>query len=344
LSCDPYQRPPIGFALFMLVLSAGVTFLPWSYHYVVLPLWVFIDPANPLPTSTPIWIGIGSVVGLVCQAALSMVKLWIDKKERQDDADRKERLEKDERDRKDARDRAEADRTAGLDELHHQLDDMKRDMDRVAREAKQKVDDAARELRRRDDEAEAERRQLASEKEALKQRVSELEKTVPPIEARAADTAAKTAVIQAEVLKQNILPKADPTRAPDAPRHTLVIAEDDPAWVGPISGSFLAMGFDVRTAVTLGEALALVDKAPHFAIVDLKLAGEDGMRVIEAIREKNLHTEVVVFTAADDERLDRAIEVVGRDRVIQKGPLDAGDKLIARIKRIMEERRRQAGI
>lgn len=343
MTCDPYARPPIGFALFIVVLSGGVTFLPWVYHYLILPAWGFIDPNNPLPTSTPIWIGIGSVVGLICQAALSMVKLWIDKKERQDDADRKERLEKDERDRKDLRERAEADRRAGLDELRRQIEDAQRERDVIRKELEEK------DRRLAEVEAKANRTDERADRAAevatiAKTEAQDAKVKARIIEAKGEDTGAKVAVIQREILKQNILPKADPSRPADAPRHTLVIAEDDPDWVGQLSGEFFGMGFDVKTGVTLDKAMMLIEKDPHFAIIDLKLAGEDGTQIIEAIKEKGLRTEVVVFTAADDERLNRARELVGPDRVIQKGPTDAGDKLIALIQRVMEERRRKAGI
>jgi ActR/RegA family two-component response regulator len=317
VTCDPSAKSPFGIGLFLL-MGVFASALPWTYHNLIIPVWAYIDPANVPGPSSIVWAGIGSVTVMIVQGIVTVVNRRYQHQETEAEAERQFKREM---------------AKAQLDSYVAQLDKMKTDMEQ-----------ATREVRRKEEQAEAERRRLAQENETLKRRVSELEKTVPPIEARAADTAAKTAVIQAEILKQNILPKADPNRPPDAPRHTLVIAEDEPAWVGQLSGDFFGLGFDVRTAVTLAEALALIEKAPHFAIVDLKLAGEDGMQIIQAIRDKGLHTEVVVFTAADDERLDRAIEVVGRERVIQKGSKDAGDRLIALIKSVMNEKRRQAGV
>jgi ActR/RegA family two-component response regulator len=342
LTCDPGHKSPFGIGL-MLLLGVFTSALPWAYHHLIIPVWGYLDPNNvPGPTGM-VWAGIGSVTIILVQGASAIFTSWNKRKQEEADANRKAAQEEAEAERQFKREQLEAERKTGRAELQRQLDDVKQDMDRVAREAQQKVDDAARELKRRDDQAEAERCLLAAEKEALKLRVSELEKTVPPIEAKTAAVAGRVDALQCEALKQNVLPKADPQRPPDAPKPTVVIAEDNPGAVQVLSRLILANGFDPRTAVTLHDALSLVALGPHFAVVDLRLGGEDGMEIVRAIQAKGSQTEIIIYTGAGDERLDRAKEAVGAERVIEKGSQDSDKQLIALLKKIMEDRRRNAG-
>jgi ActR/RegA family two-component response regulator/uncharacterized membrane protein len=317
VTCDPSAKSPVGIGLFLL-MGVFASALPWTYHNLIIPVWAYIDPTNVPGPSSIVWAGVGSVTVMIVQGVVTIYNRRCQHQETEAEAERQLK-----------RDLAKA----NLEGYVAQLDKMKSDMEQ-----------ASREVRRKEELAEAERRRLAQENDALKRRVSELEKTVPPIEAKTAAVTGRVDAIQGEVLKQNVMPKADLGRPSTAPRHTLVICEDDATTIRQLSADFLGLGFDVRTAVTLDEALALVDIGPHFAVVDLKLAGEDGMRIVLAIRDKGLHTEIVVYSGADEARLDEARELVGADRVIQKGPLDSGDKLIALIKKIMEDRRRNAGI
>jgi CheY-like chemotaxis protein len=341
LTCDPTQKSLAGMLVFALLMGAATG---WEWVYgTVQGVWAYIDAASVPGSAAGTYAWIGVMTGLLVQGALAAWNRYRQGVEEQANADRKAQQEREEAERQFKREQLEADRKAALGELHHQLDDMKQDMERVALEAQRKVDDAARELKRRDDQAEAERRQLAREKEALKLRVSELEKTVPPIEAKTAAVTGRVDAIQAEQLKQNFMPQPDPERPPDAPRPTVVIIEDEPEAVRGLAQLFSASGFYPRTAVTLEDARALIDMHPHFAVVDLKLAGEDATELIRAIQAAGSYTEIVVFTGAEGARLDEARRLVGEDKVFQKGSAETPKRVVEQVKRMLEERRKRAG-
>jgi two-component system response regulator RegA len=78
----------------------------------------------------------------------------------------------------------------------------------------------------------------------------------------------------------------------------LLLVDDDEALARVLSRALGRRGFGVRTAASLDECIAALDEgyAPDFAIVDLNLAGVSGLRVVERLRARVPHCEIVVLT------------------------------------------------
>ena len=83
----------------------------------------------------------------------------------------------------------------------------------------------------------------------------------------------------------------------EQPRRLLVV-EDDTAFARTLSRSFERRGYEVRTAAQLEEATALLESyAPHYAVVDLKLAGgTSGLACVQALHAHDPRMLIVVLT------------------------------------------------
>ncbi len=82
---------------------------------------------------------------------------------------------------------------------------------------------------------------------------------------------------------------------PDRP--LLLIVEDDEAFARALRRSFERRDYEVVTHASLDAVRAmLAERAPGFAVVDLKLAGHSGLECIELLHQKNEHTKIVVLT------------------------------------------------
>lgn len=59
-------------------------------------------------------------------------------------------------------------------------------------------------------------------------------------------------------------------------------------------------GWEVTTASTAAEGLALLDPPPDFLILDLRLPDQGGEVILHRVRDAGLKTRVAVTTASDD--------------------------------------------
>src|SRR4051812_3968511 len=78
---------------------------------------------------------------------------------------------------------------------------------------------------------------------------------------------------------------------------SLLILDDDRPFRERLARAMQTRGFDVRTAETVREGVAMVrEAAPAFAVVDLKLDDGNGLDVVEALHEARPAARVVVLT------------------------------------------------
>lgn len=79
--------------------------------------------------------------------------------------------------------------------------------------------------------------------------------------------------------------------------RTLLLVDDDEAFVKRLAKAMERRGFDVTTAgsVADGKAAAL-DQPPAYAVVDLRLEDGNGLDVVEALRERRPDSRIVVLT------------------------------------------------
>ena len=124
----------------------------------------------------------------------------------------------------------------------------------------------------------------------------------------------------------SVPPPIEVARASAPP--VLLVVEDDRTTLIALRGLFTRLGWDVRTASTVAEALGHVPLRPDGLILDLMLPDGDGLDVLREVREASPRTRVVVTTGlADGDWLDRARRLVP-DSVMRK-PVDFGALLRA---------------
>ncbi|MFE1597253.1 response regulator transcription factor [Methylobacterium sp. ID0610] len=82
-----------------------------------------------------------------------------------------------------------------------------------------------------------------------------------------------------------------------AEERLLVLVEDDARFAATLARSFERRGYTVVSVAGL-EALEalLAARMPHFAVVDLKLAGESGLACVKALHDRDPGILTVVLT------------------------------------------------
>jgi len=79
--------------------------------------------------------------------------------------------------------------------------------------------------------------------------------------------------------------------------RSLVIVDDDRAFLQRIVRAMELRGFEVRGGHSVAEGIELIRaKAPAFAVVDMRLEDGNGLDVIELLRRKRPDSRMVVLT------------------------------------------------
>ena len=78
---------------------------------------------------------------------------------------------------------------------------------------------------------------------------------------------------------------------------TLLLVDDDKPFLMRLAKAMETRGFEVLTAESVAEGVALVKRAaPSFAVVDLRLGDGNGLGVIEALHQARPEARAVVLT------------------------------------------------
>jgi two-component system response regulator RegA len=104
----------------------------------------------------------------------------------------------------------------------------------------------------------------------------------------------------------------------------ILIVEDDELSRRAWQAIFSHRGWDVDSAGTVAEGLALLDPAPDFLILDLTLPDGDGEAILRKIRDDNLKTRVTVTTGDGDTARLRRIRELSPEALFEK-PIDVLD-------------------
>jgi two-component system response regulator RegA len=84
---------------------------------------------------------------------------------------------------------------------------------------------------------------------------------------------------------------------PLGPDTSLIIVDDDKAFLQRLARAMETRGFIVETADTVAEGLRKVDqKPPAYAVVDMRLEDGNGLDVIDLIRRRRPESRMVVLT------------------------------------------------
>lgn len=79
--------------------------------------------------------------------------------------------------------------------------------------------------------------------------------------------------------------------------RSLLIVDDDRAFLQRLARAMEARGFEVETADTIAGAVQSVrNSPPAFAVVDMRLGDGNGLDVIEAIRSRREDTKAIILT------------------------------------------------
>jgi len=106
----------------------------------------------------------------------------------------------------------------------------------------------------------------------------------------------------------------------------ILFVDDEPPVREMLALYFRKKNFDVTTAVTIKEAIESLDKNPYdAAILDINLAGENGLELLGIIRKKHEKLPVIMFTAMgdDQELLDQAMAAGASGFMCKTQALDA---------------------
>ncbi len=78
---------------------------------------------------------------------------------------------------------------------------------------------------------------------------------------------------------------------------SLLLVDDDAAFLQRLERAMVRRGFDVRSAGSVAGGLAAVnEKPPAFAVVDLRLEDGNGLEVVSALHQKRPDARAVVLT------------------------------------------------
>ena len=93
-----------------------------------------------------------------------------------------------------------------------------------------------------------------------------------------------------------------------AQKVRILVVEDEAAIRSGLVDVFVYHGYEVETAASLAEALAIFEKRPpSLLITDVNMPGGNGFELLHAVRKRFRDTVVVMLTAYGTIRLTRAL-------------------------------------
>jgi two-component system OmpR family response regulator len=114
----------------------------------------------------------------------------------------------------------------------------------------------------------------------------------------------------------------------------ILVVDDEASISDLISTSLRFVGFDVRTAATGSQALAVAEEfKPHAIILDVMLPDQDGFEVCRQIRNEGVQVGVLFLTAKDGMEDKVAGLTIGGDDYMTK-PFSL-EELVARLRALL---------
>src|SRR5262249_7362620 len=115
----------------------------------------------------------------------------------------------------------------------------------------------------------------------------------------------------------------------------ILVVDDEPAIAATIRRLLVRRGHEVSTAGSADDAMAELERAAyHLVITDLNLAGQSGLDVLRAVRERSPGTAVIMITAYGSERVAVEAMKLGATDYLPK-PFD-NDELELIVQRALE--------
>lgn len=113
-----------------------------------------------------------------------------------------------------------------------------------------------------------------------------------------------------------------------SPQPDVLVVDNDAALCSHLAVALARRGFAPVTAHTVSAARALAsENPPRFAVVELKIAGESGLKLVSALMGLDPHTRVVVLTGYGS--IATAIEAIKRGAVYYLCKPATADEVVA---------------
>lgn len=104
-----------------------------------------------------------------------------------------------------------------------------------------------------------------------------------------------------------------------APRHLLLIVDDDPDTRATIREYFQALGYDCASAANGAEALLKIrEEVPDVVLLDLNMPEMGGLEFLKVVRQLNNAFGIIVVTAMHDPRVAARAVSSGAFDVVEK--------------------------
>ena len=122
----------------------------------------------------------------------------------------------------------------------------------------------------------------------------------------------------------------------------ILVVDDEPAITDLVATALRFVGFEVQTAASGREALAVAaDFAPDLIVLDVMLPDLDGFEVLRRLRAAGARTPVIFLTARDEqEDKIRGFTIGGDDYITKPFSLE---ELIARLRAVLRRTRAGSG-
>ncbi|MEM8795297.1 MAG: ActR/PrrA/RegA family redox response regulator transcription factor [Pseudomonadota bacterium] len=115
----------------------------------------------------------------------------------------------------------------------------------------------------------------------------------------------------------------------DLEDSSLLIVDDDKPFVQRLGRAMESRGFDVATAESVKDGVEILnEKAPAFAVVDMRLGDGNGLELVEKIRERRADCKAVVLTGYGNIATAVSAVKLGAIDYLSK-PADADEILLA---------------
>jgi DNA-binding NtrC family response regulator len=107
----------------------------------------------------------------------------------------------------------------------------------------------------------------------------------------------------------------------------VLLVDDEEAYVKTLAERMEMRDVGSRVALSGEEALQMLeDEPPDVMVLDLRMPGIDGMEVLERVKKKHPHIEVIILTGHGSDREEKEARRLGAFEYLQK-PADTGQLL-----------------
>jgi ActR/RegA family two-component response regulator len=318
MSRHPLFHTPLGLCSSIVGGAIAVAMTVLELVWVLVLGQVQVQPGqpampmpNPLAYATP-WAALASLILGGLPYLIGEVKDRRADRARREEAERQAQARREESERQERREKAE--REMRQADLQSQIDRQNVELDHQRAEATQAKQDASR--------AKAEAAQAKSQYEEIRTKVEGVEVQAAKNTTNIAAVKATAEVAHEKVTDLGMFPSTRAEGEASSRPLSLLIVEDDPAPMYKLAKWFQLRGFTVTTAASVGEAIEAIDapgRDPHWAIIDLKMAGGgSGLDILKKIKEENKPTSVIVSTGVSDDEVLGEVREMGAHKVFIK--------------------------